>query len=103
MVGGFARSMKRKSGGRQWGATEIAPTEAGETEESALADCCTCPFGGRDDTSCVWPGGCSYPSVPHARGGRGIQGLGRSWDLDTHGQMRDKALQGCVSPTTRTL
>lgn len=76
MGGGFALSMKRKSGGRQWRAAEIAPTEAGETEGPVPADCCACPFGGRGDTNCVWAGGWSCPSVPHARGGRGYTGAG---------------------------
>lgn len=66
MRGGFALSMK--SGGRQWGAAEIAPTEAGRTEEPAPADCCPYPFGGKGDTSCVWSGGCSCPSCQRWQG-----------------------------------
>lgn len=76
MGGGFALSMNRKSGDRVWGAAEIAPTEAGEPEGPVPADCCTCPFGGRGDTSCVWPSGCLCPSVPHTRGDRGCTGAG---------------------------
>lgn len=91
MGGGFALSMKRKSGGRQWGAVEIALTEAGEAEGPALTDCCMCSFGGRDDTSCVWPGGCSYPSVLHGqrcpgntRAGQEL-GSGYSWPDERQG------------------
>lgn len=76
--------------------------EAGDTGVGTRWLCCPRPFGGRVDTRCGWPSGCSCPGIPPARGGMGMWGAtwstpspqGRSQDPGAHRQSRGQGTAG---------
>lgn len=95
---GFAFSMKRKE---WWQAVESSRdcTHRGwGAEGPAPADCCSCPLGGKGDTAVS---GLMDVHVPHARGGREVQGSGN--EMTGAGIWVLMAPQGHVRPTARTL